>query len=466
MLGEDEWIYMELGENFANLTYPAHNLNGGASAIPPLVSLLYAIPFIVLGANLWLAKIITALFAVGTLIVTYLFGRELSPDNKKFSVAGIAAVSLILTSSLFSNMSMLAYVDVPIAFFSMLYAYLFTKTKSLKSAIALGAIGGVAFFMKVSSFILPMSLFIYALFMYFQDKDFKKLKYFMISIATTAAMVAAFALRNMLLFSYPYVEGLNLLFKAPPDAIYWGGADITKILSPTVDIMGTFSTASIFFFVIGLIYAYLTKNKKAIFPLLITALFFALYFMRDFLGMGIGDARYFIIIFPQFALIGGYLFSALSERNKYFILATVAVLALGFYISFSTMLGTSQSVRYPSNYVEALTWLKSNTDPSATVFTAYSGSVHYFANRNSIWAVSNFPDIMTATNSTDIHNMLKAYNISYILVWRGIVAENYIVPESNLIGAFTTNFVNTVYNDNTSFTSVYQNQDNIIFKVN
>ena len=77
---------------------------------------------------------------------------------------------------------------------------------------------------------------------------------------------------------------------------------------------------------------------------------------------------------------------------------------------------------------------------------------------------------MSTQDTNYIYNTLVKYNASYILIWRAIVAEKYIVPESNLIGAFTYNFVNVVSNDiqnnnQTHFSIAYQNQDNLIIKL-
>jgi hypothetical protein len=66
---------------------------------------------------------------------------------------------------------------------------------------------------------------------------------------------------------------------------------------------------------------------------------------------------------------------------------------------------------------------------------------------------------MHSTNSTYIYETLKDYNISYILVWRGILAEDWIIPESNIIGVFTYNFVTQVDADKDHFELVYSNLD-------
>jgi len=89
-----------------------------------------------------------------------------------------------------------------------------------------------------------------------------------------------------------------------------------------------------------------------------------------------------------------------------------------------------------------------------------------FAERDRLWnQLEEFPSIMTTQNSTYIYQTLKKYNITHILIWRGVVAENYIVPESNLLGAFTYNFVNIVLNDTIHFKNLYSNQNNAVLEV-
>ena len=143
------------------------------------------------------------------------------------------------------------------------------------------------------------------------------------------------------------------------------------------------------------------------------------------------------------------------------------------YTSINVAITTEQSQRYPNDYINALKWLNRNTDKDDNIFTAYGGSVGYFAERNTVWAISmdEFPDLMHSTNSTYIYNTLKDYNISYILIWRGILSSDWIIPESNIIGVFTYNFVEHVQNDTEHFNLEYSNTnsqgqaDNFIYKL-
>jgi hypothetical protein len=144
----------------------------------------------------------------------------------------------------------------------------------------------------------------------------------------------------------------------------------------------------------------------------------------------------------------------------------IPILIFGLYSSAIVAVSTSQSQRFPTNYVEALTWIKGNTPKGSLIFTTYGGTTRYFAERNNFWQnVNEFPDVMTTTNSTFIYQTLRKYNISYILIWRGVLAQDYIIPQSNIAGVFTYNFLNTVVNDTQHFSVTYQNQDNIVLKL-
>ena len=91
----------------------------------------------------------------------------------------------------------------------------------------------------------------------------------------------------------------------------------------------------------------------------------------------------------------------------------------------------------------------------------------YFSGRDVIWArdMPEFVDIMRNPNGEKINEVLKSYNLNYILVWRGFVAEDVIIPQSNILGAMTNKFVNTVAADTKNFNVTFQNQDNLILKV-
>jgi 4-amino-4-deoxy-L-arabinose transferase-like glycosyltransferase len=463
MLGEDEGAYFFTAQKFLGLKFPSFLSLTQPLNYPPLIPLLSVSFFAVLGSTLNIAKFIIALFGALTVFLIYSIGKKTS------WILGSMAAFLLLSIPLFSQFMLLYYVEVPIAFFSLLSLALFASMDSMKKAIFTGSILGLAFYAKFSAIFLPIALLAYAFYKYLYKKDKNYLKLSIVACIVFAVIIAPFIARNLILYGFPYVDVLNLFFKEPNFTPSWV-KDATKILSPSTDIISVFGFLALIFGLQGIAYLLVSKDEKLILPSIVFVLFILLYYVRGMLNLGIAESRYFAIVFPQIALIGGYFADKVYEKNKNYLIILFAVIVLCLYLSFSVALGTFGSTRYPQNYLDALNWIKQNTPANANIFTAYGGSLEMFAGRSNVWAIEEFPQLMSTQDTNYIYNTLVKYNASYILIWRSIVAENYIVPESNLIGAFTYNFVNVVSSDiqnnnQTHFSIAYQNQDNMILKL-
>jgi 4-amino-4-deoxy-L-arabinose transferase-like glycosyltransferase len=468
MLGEDEVGYLDLAKDFMKTNYPKSSY-----VIPPLTSLTYTVFFYIFGSSLSLAKAVITIFGFLTIIMVYLFCKKL--DKTTFfgiNVFGLASISILLTIMYFTHFMLISYTEIPIAFFSVSFIYFLLDFKSVKNAVILGLVMGLSIYAKSSALIFPLILFLFFLVKYIYKKDRYSFKLAIISCFIALLIILPFILRNLILFKYPYLEGFNIFFKPPTTGTSWGTGAVTKALSIPIDYFGLFGYIAVFSSIFGIVYSIQIKNEKMLLVIFMFLLFLLTYYVRSFLSMGIGDPRYFSIIFPEIAIIGGYYLGKVATCKKYLSIIIVIFFIFAFYTSVTVALSTSQSQRYPNDYIEAIKWIKQNTPEDALIFTAYGGSLKYYGDRTAFWASFNeFPEVMTSTNSTRIYNILKSYNISYILVWRGILAQNYIVPESNLIGAFTYNFLNQVYNDKEHFNMTYSNTnsqgqpDNFVFKL-
>jgi len=463
MLGEDEGAYFFTSQQFLGLKFPSFLSPSQPLNYPPLVSLLSVPFFAVFGSTLNIAKFMIALFGALTIILIYSIGK------KTRWLFGSMAAFLLLSIPLFTQFMFLYYVEVPIAFFSLLSLVMFASMDSIKKAIFTGSIMGLAFYVKFSAIFLPVALLAFAVYKYLYKKEKNYLKLSIIACVFFAIIIAPFIARNLILYGFPYVDVLNLFFKEPNFTPLWV-KDAAKILSPSTDIISVFGFLALIFCLEGITYFFVSKDEKLVLPILVFVLFILLYYVRGVLNLGIAESRYFAIVFPQLALIGGYFADKVYEKNKKYLIVLFGVIVLCTYLSFSVALNTFSSTRYPQNYLDALKWIKQNTPANANIFTAYGGSLEMFAERTNVWAIGEFPQLMTTQDTNYIYNTLVNYNVSYILIWRGIVAENYIVPESNLIGAFTYNFVNVVSNDiqnnnQTHFSIDYQNQDNMVIKL-
>jgi 4-amino-4-deoxy-L-arabinose transferase-like glycosyltransferase len=456
MLGEDEAVYFTAAKDFMKGDYPAFTQTGFPNVFSPFVSLVDTLPFLVLGASLPLSKVIIAIFGVLTLIVVYLTG-------KKFGlISSLASVAILLSIPIFAQYMLINYMEVPIAFFSALAIYMLLQLDSVKKAVAAGALLSLAFYVKGSGAFLAAIIILYSLARYFYKKDIN-LKMVLVMLAVTLLLVLPWVARNIMLFSYPYTEGLNFLFSQPAYQNPAWLAQAIKTLSSSVDYYGTFGYIAIVLGLFGFVYVLLGKEKKLYVSLALVAMFLLAFVLRE--AIMLTESREFSVIFPQVAVIGALFLQRLYERNKILIVLAGVVILLSLYIGVSTGLATGSSQRYTTNYVQALTWIKDNTPQDAKIFTAYGGSLSYFAERSNVWVIDEFPEVMTTQSSTDIYNILQKHNVSYILIWSGILAQNYVVPSSNLLGAFTYNFLTVVNNDTAHFNATYQNQEDIVFKI-
>lgn len=467
-LGEDEATYFSLGKQFSNLGYPIRdNINQPITA-PLFVPSVYALFFTLFGASLSMAKIVSVIFGILTLLFVYLLGRKIN------IYVGIFSVFVLLLIFLFTHFMLIAYVDVPIAFFSVLSVYLISETNSKKSAILAGLAIGLSYYVKESGLFISLTLLLYSIYIYVFQKNKNQFKLYFMTVIISLLFISVNVIRNLVLFNYPYLILINIFF-APPTISSWGLSErIAQLQSPSLvsisDFANTFSWIPLILAIFSLTYVFLewkkTEYKSILFSSFLFILFLLSFLFLYSIGKAIAESRYFIIIFPQLALISGFYLWKLKEHNKYLLILIIPIILYSLYTTITVAVSTSNSDRFPANYIEALKWIKDNTPKDSLIFTTYGGSVKYFADRNIIWSsIEEFPNIMTTSNSTYIYNSLKKYNVSYILIWRGVLSQDYVIPESNIAGVFTYNFLNTVASDTKQFNVTYQNQDNIILKI-
>ncbi len=471
MLGEDEAVYYGASNEFAQGTYRAF-LPADKPFVSPVLMSLTATPFfLIFGSSLGALKAVSALFGILSLFIVFLIGKKINVYY------GIFAAILLLSIQMFTQFMMLAYVETPITFFSALLIYCYLTLDNTKKAVLTGAILSLAFYTKASALVLVAVPFVYGVFLWLYEKNKQYVKFAVVSILTFVALVAPFAIRNILLYHYPFVEGLNVLFGASP--LQWPTwlSDVFKTVSPVRPGMemyiSSFGWLAIVLGIFG--FGWLATNWKhekkerdlLIMQLLTIFFFIAVFNIVYFFGTFPLESRYLSIIFPSIVLLGGFFIWKINQWNKWLILLIVPILLFSTYVSATTVFSTHGSQRYPADYIDALHWIKANTTSDALLFTTYGGSTKYFGERESIWTweVKEFPELMNSNNGTYIADTLKHYNISYILIWRATVAQNYIIPESNLWGVFTYNFVDVVSKDTEDFETVYSNQDNWILKL-
>jgi hypothetical protein len=209
--------------------------------------------------------------------------------------------------------------------------------------------------------------------------------------------------------------------------------------------------------------------------LLVKSIFFVGTFLLVFIttqvtGLVPLEPRHMLIMLPPLALASGFFMIKLYEKNKFLIVVTIVILLLSLQQSIVTAISTSQAQRFPDDHIEAINWIKSNTNQDDLIFTTYGGPLGYYGERFHIWAArpclgEEFPTIMTTNDGTYIKEVLKKCDVSYILIWMPTVAQNYVIPASNLWGVYTYNFVRVVTTDTENFLVTFSNQNNVVLKV-
>ena len=481
MLGEDEEIYKFLGEKYSKGEVPVYyTFNFGKDAVPlvqPIfVELIFSIFFMVFGSSMALSKAIVSVFAFLTMLVVYLIGRRY---NMWY---GIASVSVLLTLQYFSHFSLMSYVEIPIAFFSALTIYLtlsfsesFKKWEGVRiEPIILGIILAISYFTKVSGLLLVIFTTAYIAWLWLKHKDKNYLKNLFVVLLTFGAMMAVHVIKNLMLYRYPFFEPINFLFPYADPIPAWITSSMSLITPVSLSISNVIASFGWVPFVLMLFsIAYLMTSRKSgkaentvlELSLLSIILFLAIFSVAQITHFTILEYRHFSLIYPQIALLGGFILWKLKESNKMLMLALIAIALLGFYTSISIIGSSSSQTRYSQPYLESLDWIKQNTSADSVLLTTYIGSaMEYSGHQRILWSLDELQDVMNANDADYIYNTLKDHNVSYVLVWKQLISQTFIVPQANLLGTFTYNFMDKTINDK-RFEQVFSNSEVLIYKL-
>lgn len=477
-LGDDEQGYYYNARMFSQGKMELLDIYGYPIPFPGLVFMTFgSFLFLIFGPSLSILKMVSVLFGLLTLLMIYLVGRRI---NVLF---GISSSVILLSVYLFSHYMFLAYTDLVITFFSISIFYLFLKEESYKNSIFMGVFLGLAYYAKSSALTITAFLFIFSLFRTIKEKDLKYFKMIMISIIISFLILAPYLIRNIILFRYPLYDIFNTFFEG--QALYKGGwpnwlDELLGTISPVRLSLDLFiSTAgwllvilSIFGFSWLVAYKDLNlKEKEILFKSIsFVTVFLIIFFGMFIIGFSALEPRHMLLILPFLSLASGFFMLKLKEKNRFLIVIVAALLLLSIYQSVTTAVGTSTLQRFPDDHIQAINWIKSNTEPDDLIFTTYGGPLGYYGERFNIWAArpcmgEEFPTVMTTTDGNYIKETLKKCDVSYILIWRATVAQDYVIPASNLWGVYTYNFMNLVLTDTENFEVVYSNENNVVLKI-
>lgn len=466
-----------LGEDEVRITYIKDIVEGKlfpqtfAIAISSLlVYTAYDIPLYLFSLNaLVISHIFTAFLTMLLLLVMYLIGKK--SEHMYF---GMLCVLFLISIPLLFHLSLFAYIDGAIALFSALAFFAIIKwyrKPTLLNLLFVILLSGLSFYTKESGLLITLLAFLFVAAISVRKNDYKNIFIF---LAATIIIFSPYILRNIIIFGFPGMEGLNIFFKIrPADAVPQWVFEAAKMIIPQkpsfITLLSMFALPHILLFFTASVLIIIEKRTEYIFSLLLIILFISVFIYSYISSTRLLENRYFTIIFPQIAFLGSFTIYQLVKTKKviHLIIAAFFVLLLLFYSinTFSIIKSTSESVRYTPEYLSALKWLKDNTPSDAKVFTTYGGSLKVYGERDSVWAIEEFPQLMRGTNSSYDYEVLKKYNVSYILIWVATIGRDYIIPESNIIGAYTPTFINTIAQDTERFEKVFENKETLIFKI-
>lgn len=458
MLGEDEPLYLWYAKEISQGRFPTFR-DGNSFVQPPLMSVIYAIPFVFFGASLSLIKIVNAVFAILTVFVTYKIGKQ---TNVFF---GIFASCLLFLPLYFTHFSMLAYVEIPIAFFSALSIYALSRIKTSQDVWLAGIVLGLAFLTKFSGLVLIVSVIVSSIALFILGRHNLSKKWVK-SACIALIFVAIWTVKNLIVYGNPYIYGLEFLFPTEvvtPDWI----AEVSSQAAVQTDILGFMNVFGFPLFVVAVLgltyFLFNLEELKILLPSLMLIVVFIALFIALSAQRGV-DPRYLSILFPQVALFGGYWLYKLKEYRKWLVLLVIPFLIFALYTGITEAYRTARIVRYGEEWVNTLVWIKDSTPEDAVVYSLLCGSVNHYAERDCKWAGDNFPEVMRNGDINLIYESMKRWEIDYILLTRGQVSNDIIVPGSNFIGMYTFAFVRTIATDE-RFVPVYQSQNDAVIAV-
>lgn len=153
---------------------------------PPLFSIIFALTLKLPGPELFYMRLVSVLFLMGTMLVTFFLGRELYSQE-----IGYFAAILLLSFPLLVRLSASAMMDIQLTFFFSLALLLFirlSKAPSYKLAFATGIVIGLGLLTKYIMILIFVVLFFYILFF----KSFQTIKSYLFIV--TAVSISVFAI--------------------------------------------------------------------------------------------------------------------------------------------------------------------------------------------------------------------------------------------------------------------------------
>jgi len=349
-----------------------------------------------------LVKFISPIFAILTLIITFLIVRKIF-DTK----IGFYTLLFLAFIPLFMDYSIFSYVESMLTFFVVLSVYLVIKNKIFLASIATG----LGILTKYNAlFIIPLLIYI----VYKNNKDKVDLrKNISIIILLPIIIASPWLIRNWILLGNPIWPFLNFIFDGVQGASYTGFhlerlVDINLVIYTYLGLFGVpngnpenlfffdipFLTPMIiiwligtFIFILPLFYIFFVKKIKNKILLSIWIILYIILFLLYIPNVGFSVTRIIIPAIPAIAVIWAHGYNKiLSYKLKKIIPVIFLLIISGFVFAEFTKL--TLAAREWKFYDEDFEWIKANTDKN-DLFMVSGQCIPYNTDRQTLHPNAN-----------------------------------------------------------------------------
>lgn len=368
-------------------------------------------------------RIVVIFAGTGTVIFTYLLGKELF--NK---LTGLIAAILLAFHPLFWFLTDRILNDVPMTFFITSGLYFFVRSEKRKEARSLyfsSFLFAFALLTKISSIVILPSLLVYLY--YKQEFKWVKDKRYWYALLILFLTFSTWMIRNQISvgYAFPFDDYFGRLKPGEHNL------DVQPFSYYIKNYNSTFRIYPLLLFLFGVLAAALRKFKDAELILIWTIFFFILMSMQT-----VKVPRYMTPIFPTMFIIAGYGFSKLLKdfRKQKPLIYALIILIVGAttYVSYAeAVILIPSAAQGFCGLKETGEFLAVNTQPDDVIMAASNTQIHWYSDR---WVVS-FPSDVTTFDS-----YVEENSVDYIVVdlWER-TAPPYIMNNGQLWNPYFLN---------------------------
>ena len=388
---------------------------------PPLFQLLAAL-LIMLGFGEYALKVIlVALPATLLIFFTYLLGNELF--SKKIGIFA-AGASAVMWSYLFWGARFQPdFLSVSFQVLSLFFFWKLFKAPERKSAILAGAFAAFGFYFKISALLVPLSVFIFAL--YKDGFSFIKKKEYWISLLSFILVLIPFMAWQYYLFGNPlaFSTSYGLEGGSSERPLGWQALEFyhlfPKFFLSIFFLAGLLLIISRFFISFDLI---LKDSKRRSSPeifsliILLTVSIFYIFYIQ-----GVIEDRWVFLAAPLIFIISGlglfWILGVLGIKSQY-IQAFIVLIILIFFIMAQVGHAGALIKGKTGSYLpvkEAALWIKGNTEKDDRIISASYTQATAYSERE-VLIFSKCPWVCPQYQESEFDKMLLEKKPKYLML--------------------------------------------------